>query len=137
MIYKNLIIPAVCMIIASCIQNSNDPVDYVNPNIGGFPPLLQPTVPLVSLPNSMMRIHRLPGGYQAEKISGFPFLLCGHRNGTAGLLMPAAGKVSNDRRTWLSYYDHDYEVCTPYYYSVWLEDPDVNLEFTVAEKSSF
>lgn len=135
--YKYLIITALCMLIASCTQNGNDPVDYVNPNIGGFPPLLQPTVPLVSLPNSMMRIHRLPGGYQSEKISGFPFILCGHRNGTAGLLMPAAGKVTNDRRTWQSYYDHDYEVCTPYYYSVWLEDPDVNLEFTVAEKSSF
>jgi predicted alpha-1,2-mannosidase len=135
--YKYLIIPALCILFASCTNESKDPVDYVNPNIGGHPPLLQPTVPLVSLPNSMMRIHRLPGGYQAEKINGFPFILCGHRNGTAGLLMPTAGKISTDRRTWQSYYDHDYEKCTPYYYSVWLEDPDVNLEFAVAEKSSF
>jgi len=135
--YKFLIIPVVCMLIASCTQKKTDPVDFVNPNIGGTPPLLQPTVPLVSLPNSMMRIHRLPGGYQAEKINGFPFILCGHRNGTAGLLMPTSGKTSAERRTWQSYYDHDYEVCTPYYYSVWLEDSDVNLEFTVAEKSSF
>jgi predicted alpha-1,2-mannosidase len=51
--------------------------------------------------------------------------------------MPAAGKISTDQKKWQSYYDHDYEVCTPYYYSVWLEDPDVNLEFTIAEKSSF
>lgn len=132
-----LIIIVAGMLIASCTQKRTDPVDFVNPNIGGTPPLLQPTVPLVSLPNSMMRIHRLPGGYQAEKINGFPFILCGHRNGTAGLLMPTAGKTSNDRKAWQSYYDHDYEICTPYYYSVWLEDSDVNLEFTVAEKSSF
>lgn len=99
--------------------------------------MLETTVPLVNLPNSMMRIHRMPGGYQAEKISGFPFILCGHRNGTAGLLMPASGSISSDRRSWQSYYDHDFEVCTPYYYSVWLEDPDVNLEFTVSEKTSF
>jgi predicted alpha-1,2-mannosidase len=135
--FKHIVIPALCMILTSCTQKGTDPVDFVNPNIGGIPPLLQPTVPLVSLPNSMMRIHRIPGNYQAEKISGYPLILCGHRNGTAGLLMPTAGKASNDRTTWQSYYDHDYEICTPYYYSVWLEDPDVNMEFSVAEKSSF
>jgi len=124
-------------ILESCSEKGSYPVDYVNPNIGGISQLLETTVPLVNLPNSMMRIHRLPGGYQAEKISGFPFILCGHRNGTAGLLMPTSGDVLNDRRSWQSYYDHDFEVCTPYYYSVWLEDPDVNLEFTVAEKASF
>ena len=85
----------------------------------------------------MMRIHRLPGNYQAEKIKGFPFILCGHRNGTAGLLMPASRRNILRPEKWQSYYDHDYEICTPYYYSVWLEDPDINLEFTVSEKSSF
>ena len=132
-----LLIPAFCLILVSCAQSNTDPVDYVNPNIGGISPLLQTTVPLVDLPNGMMRIHRLPGNYQAEKVDGYPFILCGHRNGTAGLLMPTAGTVSANRRDWQSYYDHDYEVCTPYYYSVWLEDPDVNLEFTVGEKSSY
>lgn len=125
------------LILGSCSVKSTDPVDYVNPAIGGMPPLLQPTVPLISLPNSMMRIHRLPGNYQAEKISGFPFLLVGHRNGTAGLIMPFSGKISTVSRNWASYYDHDYEICKPYYYSVWLEDPDINLELTVAERSSF
>ena len=109
----------------------------VNPDIGGISPLLETTVPLVNLPNSMMRIHRLPGNYQAEKIKGFPFILCGHRNGTAGLLMPSRGKITDDQEKWQSYYDNDYEVCTPYYYSVWLKDPDINLEFAVTEKSSF
>ena len=99
--------------------------------------MLETTVPLVNLPNSMMRIHRLPGNYQAEKINGFPFIVCGHRNGTAGLLMPASGEISADQEKWQSYYDHDYEVCTPYYYSVWLEDPDINLEFTVAKDHHF
>lgn len=127
----------ICFLLTSCVPKSVDPVGYVNPNIGGISPLLETTVPLVNLPNSMMRIHRLPGNYQAEKIDGFPFILCGHRNGTAGLLMPTSGEVSADQKKWQSYYDHDYEVCTPYYYSVWLEDPDINLEFTVNEKSSF
>lgn len=132
-----LLIASASLILASCAQKSDDPVDLVNPNIGGISPLLETTVPLVNLPNSMMRVHRIPGNYQAEKIKGFPFILCGHRNGTAGLLMPSAGKRVADPELWQSYYDHDYEVCAPYYYSVWLEDPDINLEFTVSEKSSF
>lgn len=126
-----------CLILTACSQRITDPVDFVNPNIGGISPLLETTVPLVNLPNSMMRIHRLPGNYQAEKIYGFPFILCGHRNGTAGLLMPTAGRISADQSVWQSYYDHDFERCTPYYYSVLLEDPDINLELTVTEKSSF
>jgi predicted alpha-1,2-mannosidase len=114
--------------------HSPQPADLVNPNIGGISQLLETTVPLVSLPNSMMRIHRIPGNYQSEKIEGFPFILCGHRNGTAGLLMPGSGTKSISTA---SYYDHDYEICKPYYYSVWLQDPDINLEFTVAEKSAY
>jgi predicted alpha-1,2-mannosidase len=134
---KLLFIPAFYLVLSSCIQKSQDPVDLVNPDIGGISPLLETTVPLVDLPNSMMRIHRMPGNYQAEKIKGFPFILCGHRNGTAGLLMPTSGVASGDPEMWQSYYDHDYEVCTPYYYSVWLEDPDINLEFSVTAKASF
>ena len=125
------------MISGSCSEKRSAPVDYVNPNIGGIAPLLQTTVPLISLPNSMMRIHRLPGNYQAEKIEGLPFILVGHRNGTAGLLMPVSGKISAIRRNWASYYDHDFEECKPYYYSVWLEDHDINLELTISERSSF
>ena len=125
------------LISGSCSQNELAPVDFVNPNIGGIPPLLQPTVPLINLPNSMMRVYRLPGRYQAEKISGFPFMLVGHRNGTAGLLMPVSGNISPVSGNWASYYDHDFEIVKPYYYSVWLEDHDINLELTVGERSSF
>jgi len=118
-------------------QKLNQPVDYVNPNIGGISPILATTVPLVSVPNSMMRVHKMPGEYQSEKINGFPFIVCNHRLGTIGLLMPTTGNMEQNRNKWKSYYDHDFETCTPYYYSVWLKDPDINLEFTVAEKSVF
>ncbi|MGD0755991.1 MAG: hypothetical protein ABR927_13140, partial [Bacteroidales bacterium] len=61
-----LFIPVFYLVLSSCVQKSQDPVDLVNPNIGGISPLLETTVPLVNLPNSMMRIYRLPGDYQAE-----------------------------------------------------------------------
>ena len=71
--FKYFIIVVFCLILTSCTQKSYDPVDLVNPDIGGISPLLETTVPLVNLPNSMMRIHRLPGNYQAKKIKGFPY----------------------------------------------------------------
>jgi predicted alpha-1,2-mannosidase len=134
--FKFFLIASFLFLLSACSKKQK-PVDLVNPNIGGISQLLETTVPLVNLPNGMMRIHRIPGNYQAEKIEGFPFILCGHRNGTAGLLMPTSGKITSDSREWKSYYDHDFEISTPYYYSVWLEDPDVNLEFTIAERSSY
>jgi hypothetical protein len=94
---KYLLFTSIWLILASCSQKSSDLADLVNPNIGGISPLLETTVPLVNLPNSMMRIHRIPGNYQSEKIKGFPFILCGHRNGTAGLLMPTSGTISADQ----------------------------------------
>jgi predicted alpha-1,2-mannosidase len=136
---KKIVLPLILLVIItfSCKEKQTGPVDYVNPSIGGISPLLQTTVPLVDLPNSMMRVHRLPGRYLSERVSGFPFIVAGHRHGTAGLLMPVSGKISANSRDWESSYDHDYEICKPYYYFVWLEDPDVNLELTVGEKSSF
>ncbi len=137
MIFKNILLPVLCLLLTSCVKRDMEPVDYVNPNIGGISPLLETTVPLVNLPNSMMRIHKLPGNYMSEKINGFPLILCGHRNGTAGLIMPSSGSISFNRDSWQSNYDHDFEVCKPYFYSVWLKDPDINIDLGVAHKSAF
>ncbi len=135
--FRGFFVTVLCLFLLSCSEKGTNPVDFVNSAIGGISPLLETTVPLVNLPNSMMRIYRMPGNYLSEKVSGFPLILCGHRNGTAGLLMPSSGKISFGEKTWQSYYDHDFEVSTPYYYSVWLEDPDINLEFTIGHKSAF
>ncbi len=136
---RNIIflLPVLCFFLSSCGNKNTEPVDYVNPDIGGMSPLLETTVPLVDLPDGMMRVYRLPGSYLPELINGFPLILCGHRNGTAGLLMPSAGDVSFNRSTWQSSYNHDFEVARPYFYSVWLKDPDINLEFTTGNKSAF
>jgi predicted alpha-1,2-mannosidase len=132
-----LLLPVLCLFLTACINKSKEPVDYVNPNIGGMSPLLETTVPLVSLPNGMMRVFRIPGSYLPERVNGFPLILCGHRNGSAGLLMPTAGKISFERDKWQSNYNHDFETTSPYYYSVWLKDADVNLDFTVGSKTAF
>ncbi|HKK41232.1 MAG TPA: GH92 family glycosyl hydrolase, partial [Bacteroidales bacterium] len=135
--FRIFIVPVLCFLLSSCGNENTEPVDFVNPDIGGMSPLLETTVPLVDLPDGMMRVYRTPGSYLPERVDGFPFILCGHRNGTAGLLMPAAGKVSFRPADWQSSYNHDFEVKKPYFYSVWLKDPDINMELAVARRSAF
>jgi len=97
---RYLLFTSIWLILASCSQKSSDLVDFVNPNIVGISPLLETTVPLVNIPNCMMRIHRIPGNYQAEMIKGFPFILFGYRYGTAGLMMPTSGPIARDQDKW-------------------------------------
>src|SRR5512142_558908 len=75
---------------AGWAQKTKEPVDYVNPHLGGISYLLQTTSPAVQLPYGMMRIAPIttPGAtdrYLADKIYGFP----------AGplILMPSTGSL--------------------------------------------
>jgi predicted alpha-1,2-mannosidase len=122
--------------ISGCTMTQKDPVDYVNPNIGGIGHLLQPTIPLVHLPNSMMRISRQPKGFQSERISYFPIQIYSHRFGMIGKLMITQDTLNPDPETWASEYDHDFETAKPYYYSVLLEDYDIYTEITTHEHSA-
>jgi len=112
-----------------------DPVDYVDPNIGGIGQLLQPTYPLVYLPYSMMRVSpittpAIKDRYLADKIYGFP--------GGGGLvMMPTSGPAETEPEKYASLYDHDLETATPYYYAVLLEKYNIEAEYTVSERAAF
>ncbi|BAX81398.1 GH92 family glycosyl hydrolase [Labilibaculum antarcticum] len=112
-------------------------VDYVNPNIGGIGHMLEPTIPLVHLPNSMMRISKEPNGYQSEKITHFPFSIVSHRKGIIGKFMISQNPTSNQPKDWESAYDHDQETASPYYYSVLLEESDIKMELTASQHVSY
>ena len=108
------------------------PVDYVNPFIGGIGHVLNGLPPTVQMPHAMMRLAPVttPGitdPYLADKIYGF--------QAGAVVLMPVAGTVSGDPAQNASWFDHDLETATPYYYAVTLEKDDVGVEFTVSERA--
>jgi predicted alpha-1,2-mannosidase len=120
---------------AAGAQQKKEPVDYVDPNIGGIGQLLAPTYPLVYLPYSMMRIVPIttPGikdRYLADKIYGFP-------GGGGMVMMPTSGPVETDPEKYASPYDHDLETATPYYYAVLLEKYNIEVEYTVSERAAF
>jgi len=110
-------------------QQNKEPVDYVNPNIGGIGQLLSATSPSVIMPYGMIRISPIttPGitdRYLADKIYGFP---------AGGMtLMPMTGSAETDPAKSASMYDHDLETATPYYYAAILEKHDIRVEYTVS-----
>lgn len=112
---------------------AKDPVDYVDPYIGSIGHLLTSTTPFVQLPHGMAQAWPIvpPGTtdrYLADRLHGIRFAYA--------TLMATADKSCTDAASCSSAYDHDFETSTPYYYSVLLEDEDVQAEVTVARRSA-
>jgi len=122
-----------------------EPVDYVNPNIGTIGHLLTATTPDVQLPHGMIRLipTTTPGirdVYLADKIYSFSAISLSNdfsKGEGAFSIMATTGKINTDRTVNASYFDHDLEKTTPYYYSVLLEDYDIEAEYTVTSHSAF
>src|ERR1700739_2246795 len=101
-------IAALLLVVASTASAKGrldkEPVDYVDPNIGGIGQLLTATSPYVQYPHGMVRLAPIttPGitdRYLADKIYGFPV--------GQGLIMMPAGTLEPRRAAYASDFDHD------------------------------
>ncbi|QDU56305.1 GH92 family glycosyl hydrolase [Aeoliella mucimassa] len=101
-----------------------EPVEWVDPTIGGVGQLLQPTRPTVQLPNSMVRVYPMRNDVLDDTIESFPLTLISHRLGELFSIMPG----DESHAPW------DQETTTPYYYSVRFDDSWIVTEFTPAER---
>lgn len=117
--------------------SQTDNLKYVDPVIGNIGHLLVPTRPLVHLPNQVIRMHPDRSDYTDDQIRSFPLTIVSHRLGQAFSVKPS-GKTT-DVSAWGEEmtYDHDLEITRPWYYSTWLIDKDIKVEFTPAAKSGF
>ena len=100
--------------------------DYVDPYIGSISYLLKATQPLIHLPHSMAQIRpildqRINDCYLAPQIYGFP--------ANRGSIMPDIGPSPS----FVSGFDHDFELVKCYKGSVLLEDSGIQAEYTVTE----
>lgn len=122
----------VLLLLASChlylTGLAQQPLDYVDPTIGNVGQLLEPTRPTIQLPNQVIRMAPQRKDYLDDQIASFPLTIVSHRLGQVFALRPVArpGKMT---------YDHDLEVLRPWYYSTYLIDEDVTVEFTPARKA--
>jgi putative alpha-1,2-mannosidase len=119
-------------------------VDYVNPNIGGIGHLLVATDPVVRLPQGNIQLASNPwpeiyDRYISHQVFSFS-LRDVVRYGTTTIpswIMATTGNIEVEPSKIASDYDHDFEIVTPYYSSLLLEDYDINVEYTVTDRVSY
>ncbi len=104
---------------------------YVDPRIGNVGAILEPTRPTIQLPNQVIRMTPQRADYIDDQISSFPLTVVSHRNGQVFAIKPTHNVLSGQRMT----YDHDLEVNRPWYYSTYLVDDDIKVEFTPGKKA--
>jgi predicted alpha-1,2-mannosidase len=110
---------------------------YVDPLIGNVGQLLEPTRPTVQLPNQMIRMYPQRIDYMDDQISNFPLNVVSHRMGSV-FSIKASNKPA-DLRNWRAKqtYDHDLEITRPWYYSTYLIDDDIKIEFAPGKKVGY
>lgn len=133
-IFRVVTIFSLLCIILSCADKKTDKdlVDYVNPYIGNISHLLVPTYPTVHLPNSMLRVYPEREDYTGNKLNGLPIIVTSHRGNSAFAITPVVGdKISHP-----SPLEYDNEVIKPYYYEVFLDKDEIDVEYTLSHQSA-
>ena len=110
-----------------------DPVDWIDPNIGGIGYLLTSVAPEVQIPHGVAVVSPVVAKdvtdvYLATTMRGFSL--------GASVLMAATGKASDLTVPFLSDWDHDHDIVRPYYGSYLLESYGIRAEYTVASHSA-
>ena len=135
---KCLLMSAVVLLLMGCRHNTVDPkyspVDYVNPYIGNISHLLVPTFPNVHLPNSMLRMVPERADYTSDKLNGLPVVVTNHREKSAFNLTPYQGE--RNALSPVVAYTYDNEDLRPYFYSVYLDEPGINVRFAPSHQSA-
>jgi predicted alpha-1,2-mannosidase len=114
----------------SATESAAQSAAYIDPTIGNVGHLLEPTRPTAHLPNQPVRVYPIRKDYLDEEITCWPLTAVSHRLGEAFALRPATGPVGPDSWAKRMPYDHDLEVTRPWYYSTYLTDNGVTVEFT-------
>lgn len=134
---RSLVFGAMCSITATSVchaQDAGDNLKYIDPRIGNVGALLEPTRPTVNLPNQMIRVYPNRADYIDDQISSFPLNMVSHRLGEVFAIKPDDEPVTAASWSKKMPYDHDLEVTRPWYYSTYLIDKDITVEFTPGKK---
>jgi len=118
-------------------ESVNTDLDYIDPTIGNVGQLLEPTRPTVSLPNQLIRFYPIRKDYLDDQISSFPLTAVSHRLGEVFSIKPSVGEINSQEWKKRMTYDHDLEVTRPWYYSTYLVDDNITLEFVPGKKTGY
>ncbi|MDR0814772.1 MAG: glycoside hydrolase family 92 protein [Bacteroidales bacterium] len=118
---------------SSCGGQDKTPVDYVNPYMGNISHLLVPTYPTVHLPNSMLRVYPERADFTSDLLRGLPVIVTSHRGSSAFNISPIQGEASARRP--VVNYSYDQEKITPYSYSVYLDEAQVQVHYAPSHQA--
>ncbi|MES2277869.1 MAG: GH92 family glycosyl hydrolase [Bacteroidota bacterium] len=143
--FKNILLCGWMLGCCCSIQAQDKPSDnegrgnlkYVDPRIGNVGLLLQPTRPTVQLPNQMIRMYPERTDYIDDQISSFPLNIVSHRLGEVFALKPWNQTLTVNSWKQKQTYDNELEVTRPWYYSTYLIDDEITVEFTAGKKTGF
>lgn len=123
---------ALCLTALPVSAATHDLVDYVNPLMGNISHLLVPTYPTVHLPNSMLRVVPERADYTGEQLHSLPLIVTSHRGRSAFNLSPYVGQRPTAQ---VIDYEYDNEVIHPYGYSVYLQQPGIEVSYAVSHQA--
>lgn len=131
-----LCILSLVVLLFSCKESTKqvDNLRYVDPQIGGVAPFLQPTRTRMHSPNAMVRMYPDRKDYRDDQIRSFPLTVRSHRSGPLFNFLPVSGNFPEDKVP-VSAWDQELEIASPYYYSTWLEDFDITVDYSPGEKT--
>ena len=112
------------------------PLSHVDPRIGNVGLILEPTHPTAQQPNQMIRSYPGRNDNFDNNIFTFPLSLISHRNGLLFGIMPFIKTFKSGDQI-ASSWDQENEVLTPYYYSEWLDEYNITVEFTPGQKAGY
>lgn len=135
-IFLTAILFAIFFCLSCDTQKQEGSLKYIDPQIGGVAPFLQPTRTRMHIPNSMVRVYPDRKDYRDDQIRSFPLNLREHRSNPLFNFLPVSANTAEDRNP-VSAWDQELETATPYYYSTWLEDFDITVEFAPSERAGF
>lgn len=75
----------------------------------------------------MLRVYPERGDYTSDRVNGLPVVVTSHRGSSAFNLSPVQGEVSRP----IVSYSYDLENITPYSYSVYLDEADIQVEYAL------
>ena len=134
---KGATICLAAVLLMGCSAGSTEegePVDYINPYMGNISHLLVPTFPTVHLPNSMLRVYPERGDYTGDLIKGLPLVITSHRGASAFNLSPYKGAEADLKP--VIHFSYDKEKIYPYYYSVFLDEQNTDVEYAPSHQSA-
>lgn len=115
-------------------QVNQDPVDYVNPYMGNISHLLVPTYPTIHLPNSMLRVYPQRDDYTGVLLKGLPLAVTSHRGKSAFNFSPFQ-QGGKDIQPVIDY-TYDQEQLTPYSYSVYLDEEEMQVSYGLSHQAA-